>query len=66
MDKRTRLHLGYAFVAVWLVILIQGWWQTARETELIPYSQFLGYVRDGKIDDVTISDQVVHGRSRTR
>ena len=61
MDKRTRLHLGYAFVAVWLVILIQGWWQTARETELIPYSQFLGYVRDGKIDDVAISDQAVRG-----
>jgi cell division protease FtsH len=61
MDKRTRLHLGYAFVAVWLVILIQGWWQTARETELIPYSEFLSYVRDGKIDDVAISDQVVRG-----
>ena len=42
MDKRTRLHLGYAFVAVWLVILIQGWWQTARETELIPYSRVPG------------------------
>ena len=61
MDKRTRLHLWYAFVAVWLVILIQGWWQTARETETIPYSEFLSYVRDGKIGDVTISDQAVRG-----
>ncbi|MGE3738068.1 MAG: ATP-dependent zinc metalloprotease FtsH [Geminicoccaceae bacterium] len=61
MDKRTRLHLWYAFIAIWLVLLIQGWWQTARETEQIPYSQFLAYVHDGKIEDVQIGDQVVRG-----
>jgi cell division protease FtsH len=61
MDKRTQLHLWYAFIALFLVVLIQSWWQTARETELIPYSQFLSYVQDGKVDDITVSDQFVRG-----
>ena len=61
MDKKTQLHLWYAFVALLLVVLIQGWWSTARETELIPYSQFLSYVEQGKVDDITISDQLIRG-----
>ena len=61
MDKRTQLHVWYAFVAIFLVLLIQGWWRTARETELIPYSQFLSFVQEGKVDDIQVSDQFVRG-----
>jgi cell division protease FtsH len=61
MDKRTQLHVWYAFVAIFLVLLIQNWWRTARETELIPYSQFLSFVQEGKVDDITVSDQFVRG-----
>ena len=27
MDKRTQLHVWYAFDAIFLVLLIQGWWR---------------------------------------
>jgi cell division protease FtsH len=64
MDKRTQLHIWYAFVAVFLVLLIQGWWRTARETELIPYSQFLAYVEAGKVDDIQVGEQFVRGSFR--
>jgi cell division protease FtsH len=61
MDKRTQLHIWYAFVAVFVVLVIQNWWQTAQETELIPYSQFLTFVETGKVDDITVSEQFVRG-----
>ncbi len=61
MDKRTQLHVWYAFVAIFLVLLIQNWWRTAQETELIPYSQFLELVQDGKVTDVRIGEQFVRG-----
>ena len=61
MDKRTQLHVWYAFVAIFLVLLIQNWWRTAQETEMIPYSQFLSFVQEGKVDDITVSDQFVRG-----
>ena len=61
MEKRTQLNLWYAFVAVLLVFLIQGYWRTARETELIPYSQFLTYVGQGAVTDIAVSDQYVRG-----
>jgi cell division protease FtsH len=64
MDKRTQLHLWYALVALFLVLLIQGWWRTARETELIPYSQFLAFVEQGKVDDITVSTEYVRGSFR--
>jgi cell division protease FtsH len=61
MDKRTQLHVWYAFVAIFLVLLIQSWWRTAQETELIPYSQFLELVQEGKVDDIRIGEQFVRG-----
>ena len=64
MDKRTQLHIWYAFVAISLVLLIQGWWRTARETELIPYSQFLADVEAGKVDDLQVGDRFVRGSFR--
>jgi len=64
VDKKNQLHLWYAFIAVFLVLLIQSWVRTARETELIPYSQFLSYVAQGMVDDITIGDQYVRGAFR--
>ena len=64
MDKRTQLHLWYAFVAVWLILLLQGWWQTANQTELIPYSQFLTYLKEGKVGEVEVSDRLIRGSFR--
>ncbi len=64
MDRKTQLHLWYAFVAIALVLLGQSLWNTARETETIPYSQFLDYVQKGAVDDIVIGDQFVRGSFR--
>jgi cell division protease FtsH len=61
MEKRTKFNIGYVVAAVFLVLMIQSWWQTARETELIPYSEFLRNVENGTVTDITISDQYVRG-----
>jgi cell division protease FtsH len=64
VEKKTQLHIGYAVAALFLLLMIQSWWQTARETEPIPYSQFLSYVEQGVVDDITVSDQYVRGSFR--
>jgi cell division protease FtsH len=61
LERRTQLHIGYLFVALFLVLIIQDWWQTARETELIPYSEFLSFVEQGTVTDITVSDQYIRG-----
>ncbi|HEX6010752.1 MAG TPA: ATP-dependent metallopeptidase FtsH/Yme1/Tma family protein, partial [Geminicoccaceae bacterium] len=61
MERRTKFNIGYVVAAVFLVLMIQSWWQTARETELIPYSEFLRNVENGTVTDITISDQYVRG-----
>ena len=40
---------------------MQDWWQAARETELIPYSQFLAKVEEGTVTDITVSNQYIRG-----
>jgi cell division protease FtsH len=64
VEKKNQLHIGYAVAALFLLLMIQSWWQTARETEPIPYSQFLSYVEQGVVDDITVSDQYVRGSFR--
>ncbi|MEK0085457.1 ATP-dependent zinc metalloprotease FtsH [Benzoatithermus flavus] len=61
MDKKTQLHLWYAFVAIFLILMIQEWWQTASETELIPYSEFQSYVEKGQVTDIAVSDKYIRG-----
>jgi cell division protease FtsH len=64
VEKKTQFHIGYLVAALFLLLMIQSWWQTARETELIPYSQFLSYVEQGQVDNITVSDQYVRGSFR--
>ncbi len=61
MERKTQLHLWYAFVAITLVLLGQSLWRTASETETIPYSQFLEYAQKGAVDDIVVGDQFVRG-----
>lgn len=64
MEKKTQLNLWYVLIALFLVLLIQDWWRVYRETELIPYSEFLTYVDRGVVDNITVSEQYVRGTFR--
>ncbi|HLS58766.1 MAG TPA: ATP-dependent metallopeptidase FtsH/Yme1/Tma family protein, partial [Paracoccaceae bacterium] len=62
MEKKTQLNLWYLFVAIMMVLLIQGLIATWRETAEIPYSRFLELADAGQVADVVIGSQTVSGR----
>ena len=62
MDKRTNFNIWYIFIAVLLVLLLQGVWQQAREIEPLPYSQFREYLEQGRLDELTITESRIVGR----
>jgi cell division protease FtsH len=61
MDKKAQYNLWYALAAVLGILLLQGLWQQYQQVEPIPYSQFQTYLKDGKVDDIVITDKYIQG-----
>lgn len=52
--------LWYFFLSLWLAMMFSGF-IGAAQTENIPYSAFMTYVQDGKVDDVVVAQQDIRG-----
>ena len=63
MDKKTQFNFWYIVVAFAGMLLLQyflGVYQ--QQVETIDYSQFQSYLKDGKVDEITISENYIRGR----
>ena len=61
MDKKTTFNIWYIVAAVLGVILLQNLWTQGQHVEAVPYSEFQQYLRDGKIDSITITENYIQG-----
>jgi cell division protease FtsH len=61
MERQTQINIWYLIVAVFAVMWLHGLWKEARTVEPITYSEFVGYLKEGKIAEVTIRENVVEG-----
>ncbi len=62
MDKKQTWNIGYWVFAVAVLLLLQNLWQTANQSEVVPYSEFEKALAEGRIAEVTVSEQTVIGR----
>jgi cell division protease FtsH len=65
MEQKTQWNLIYWIVAVTLLFMLQNWWQTARTVEPVPYSEFEQALREGRVEEVYITDKLITGKLRT-
>ena len=61
MDKKTNFNAWYILIAVLAILIVQAVIQQAREVEPLPYSQFLDYLEQGKVDDLLITETRISG-----
>ncbi|HXZ24581.1 MAG TPA: ATP-dependent metallopeptidase FtsH/Yme1/Tma family protein, partial [Nitrospiria bacterium] len=61
MEKKTRFSIWYFLIAVGIVWLLQLFLLAPHEAA-ISYSQFTQLVAEKKVYDLTISDQMIHGK----
>jgi cell division protease FtsH len=61
MDRKLQFNLWYVLAAVFGILVLQTLWQQYQRVEPIPYSQFQAYLRDGKVDDIVITDKYIQG-----
>jgi cell division protease FtsH len=62
MDKKTHFNAWYIVIAVVGMLVLQAIFQQAQQTEPLPYSQFLKYVEQGKVDDLLITETRITGK----
>jgi len=61
MDKKTRLNVLYAVLAVSGVLLAQEYWVRSQGVAVIPYSLFQKLLADGKVQEVVIDADSIQG-----
>jgi cell division protease FtsH len=64
MERRAQINLGYLVFALFAMLLLQQWWQTAQTVEVVPYSEFEKLLAEDRISEVTVSDQRITGKLR--
>jgi cell division protease FtsH len=62
MNKQQQWNIWYFAAAFMLLMLFQVLWTTWRTVEPIPYSDFLKFLNEGKIADLTVKQDQITGR----
>ncbi|MBI5861995.1 MAG: ATP-dependent metallopeptidase FtsH/Yme1/Tma family protein [Rhodocyclales bacterium] len=64
MDRKTRWNISYWLMALAVLFLWQSW-NTARQVESVPYSEFEQALAQNRVAEVVIGDQTVTGILKT-
>ncbi len=65
MERNTQIHLWYVILAVLGVFMLQDLWTQTRQIEPIPYSDFVKYLDEGRIDRILIGTKTIQGQFKT-
>jgi cell division protease FtsH len=62
MNKQQQWNIWYFAGAFLLLMLFQSLWTTYRTVEPIPYSDFVKFLNEGRIVDITVHQEQITGR----
>lgn len=62
MDKKTQINFWYVVLAMFALLMFQGWWTSYKEVETVPYSQFEDLLGKGQIDQVQVGANTIEGK----
>jgi cell division protease FtsH len=61
MKKETKFNIWYLFITIWGVFFAHEIWLRMTQIQEIPYSQFQTYLNSGRIQEIRITQNYVHG-----
>ncbi len=61
MEKQTQFNIWYVLMAVLGVMLLHDLWVQVREIEPIPYSEFQTYLKEGKVEEIAVTQDHIQG-----
>jgi cell division protease FtsH len=64
MEKRHKFSMWYVFLGIWIVLIIQSYIASMLAAQMIPYSQFLDLLKNGKIVEVAVTANQIEGKMK--
>ncbi len=65
LDQKRSLGIGVWFLALALLMLLQGLWQDARHLQAVTYTEFEQAIGSGRVDSITVLDSTLVGHLKT-
>ena len=62
MERKWHFNIGYLLFAFAGMLILQGFWATYQQTEVVPYSEFLDLLHEHKIEEVLVGDQTIQAK----
>jgi len=62
VEKQHKFSIWYVILGIWVVFIIQNYLAAAFTIQTIPYSQFLKLLKEQKVTEVAISQDIIQGR----
>ena len=64
MEKHHKFSIWYVLIGIWVVLLLQNYIASMYKVEVIPYSQFLNYLKEGNVQEIAISENQIQGKMK--
>ncbi|MBW1956342.1 MAG: ATP-dependent zinc metalloprotease FtsH [Deltaproteobacteria bacterium] len=64
MEKHQKFSLWYVLLGIWIVLILQNALMGAFAVKVIPYSQFLKLLKEGRIAEVAITADKIQGKMK--
>lgn len=66
MEQKTKFSIWYVAFAMWGVLIVHNYLSTQFAPQIVPYSEFLQAMRDGRIPEAVVSEGRITGRMQVR
>jgi cell division protease FtsH len=64
MEKHHKFSIWYVLIGIWAVLLLQNYIASMYRVEIIPYSQFLNYLKGGNVQEIAITENEIQGKMK--
>lgn len=64
IEKHHKFSIWYVLLGIWVVLIIQSYIASMFAAQVIPYSQFLGLLKTGKITEVAVTANQIEGKMK--
>jgi cell division protease FtsH len=61
VEKRHKFSLWYVLIGIWVVLIIQSYLSSLFAVQSVPYSEFLGLLREGRVTEIAVSENEIQG-----
>jgi cell division protease FtsH len=65
MEKHQKFSVWYVLLGIWVVLIIQNMIFSSFQVKIIPYSEFLNALNDGRVTEVAITANHIQGRMKS-